>query len=154
MVGIARPIFVGTVVAGTLDLSAAFMSAWAVRARAPDAVLRGVAAGPFGDVMRDGGPLAAMAGLVVHYGIMAAMVAVFVIAARAAPALLRHPVTMGLAYGALTYLIMNWIVLPLRWPEVFPTGRPLDIVLAFLFHTLLVGVPIAVVTAHYRLRRG
>lgn len=154
MKGISEPIVAGTVIAGTLDLSAAFLSAWIVSGRTAGAVLRGIASGPFGDVMRDGGPLAAMAGLVVHYGIMAVIAAVFVVAARAAPALVRHPVPIGLAYGSLTYLVMYWIVLPARWPAAFPNTTPVDVALALAFQLLFVGLPIALVAARYRPARA
>src|SRR3546814_16846283 len=112
MKGISEPIVAGTVIAGTLDLSAAFLSAWITSGRTAGSVLRGIASGPFGDVMRDGGPLAAMAGLVVHYGIMAVIAAVFVVAARAAPALVRHPCPIGHAYGSLPTPLLYWHLSP------------------------------------------
>lgn len=150
MTRISQPILLATVVAGTLDLAGASLSGWIVKGRSPADVLRGVASGPFGDVMREGGPFAAVAGLAVHYGIMAVIAAVFVVAARAMPALVRHPVPIGLAYGAFTYLVMYWIVLPMRWPTVFPVTRPTDVIVALAFQLLLVGVPIALVAARYQ----
>ncbi len=147
---IAEPIAAGTVVAGTLDLSAAFLAAWIRSGQAAGDVLRGIAAGPFGDVMRDGGPLAAFAGLLVHYAIMAVIAAVFVIAARAAPALVRHPVPIGLAYGSLTYIVMYWIVLPARWPAFYPITTPSSVLLSLAFQLFFVGLPIALIAARYR----
>ncbi|PWG02166.1 hypothetical protein [Sphingosinicella humi] len=152
MKGIAEPIAVGTVVAGTLDLSAAILSAWILKGQSAGDVLRGIAAGPFGDVMRDGGPLAALAGLIIHYGIMAVIAAVFMIAARARPALVRHPVPIGLAYGALTYIVMYWIVLPARWPAIFPITTPSSVLLSLAFQLFFVGLPIALIAARYQMR--
>ena len=148
--GISEPIIAATVVAGTLDLSAAFLSAWIGYGRPAGTVLRGIAAGPFGDVMRDGGPLAAFAGLVVHYGIMAVIAAVFVVTARARPELIRHPVPIGLGYGSLTYIVMYWIVLPTRWPAAFPDTSPSSVALALAFQLFFVGLPIALIAARYR----
>ena len=150
MKGIAQPIAAGTVVSGTLDLSAAILSAWLLKGQSAGDVLRGIAAGPFGDVMRDGGPLAALAGLIIHYGIMAVIAAVFMVAARAKPALVRHPVPIGLAYGALTYIVMYWIVLPARWPAIFPITTPSSVLLSLAFQLFFVGLPIALIAARYQ----
>jgi hypothetical protein len=152
MAGILRPILIGTVVAGTLDLLAMFLLAWATRLRPPGDVLRRVATGPFGDIMREAGPFAALAGFVVHYAMIAGMMAAFVVVTRAVPSLLRHPVPVGLVYGTLIYFIMHWMVLPFRWPTEFPISRPLDIVLALILHTSLVGVPMALIAAYFRPR--
>jgi hypothetical protein len=149
MNGIKEPILTGTIVAGTLDISAAFLVEWSRGGRGPADVLRVVASGPLGDGAREAGLLGALAGLVIHYGLMAAMVTVFVLAARAAPALLRHPVVIGLAYGSLLYIVMYWAVLPMRWPAIHPVTRPYDALLALSFHMLLVGVPIALIAARH-----
>src|SRR3546814_13365832 len=99
MKGISEPIVAGTVIAGTLDLSAAFLSAWITSGRTAGSVLRGIASGPFGDVVRDGGPLAAMAGPVVHYGIIAGSAVVYVFPVRAATGPSPHPLPLRLPFG-------------------------------------------------------
>ena len=147
---VSEPIIAGTVVAGTLDLSAALFCSWLLRGRTADVVLRGIAAGPFGDVMSEGGPLGSFVGLFVHYGIMAVIASVFVLAARRFPALVRHPAPIGLGYGVLCYLFMYWIVLPLRWPTTFPVTRPSDLAVALSFQLFFVGLPIALIAARYQ----
>ena len=104
-----RPILWATLVAGTLDILAAFLFAGAV---AP--VLRTVASGPLGDGLADG-PGGPVLGLLVHFSIMAAMVAAYFLAATKLPLLGRMWVAMGLLYGVVLWIAMYWIVMPLRW---------------------------------------
>lgn len=150
-----RTIVLGTAVAGTLDLLSAFgFSAMpggdpsqVAERFDPAKVLRGVASGPFGDAMRDGGAGAAMLGLVTHFTLMATIVSVFVLAARRVPALVRRPVAAGLTYGLLVYLVMYWGVLVARYPGIAERiGTPWGIGNALFSHLLCVGLPIALVT--------
>src|SRR6185437_8071712 len=96
--GLLRPILLATFVAGTLDILSAFVFAH-LAATAPGSVLRFVASGPFGDGVREGGTGWALAGLAVHFAIMASMVTAYMIVAPRFPILLRRPVPAGIAYG-------------------------------------------------------
>lgn len=89
-------------------------------------MLKFVASGPFGDEARYGHGWAAV-GLLVHYGIMACMVAAYMTVAQRGPALLRHAVLAGLAYGLLLWLVMYWAVMPLRWPDAPLPHTPYEI---------------------------
>src|SRR3546814_5150258 len=82
---------------------------------------------------------------------MACMVAAYMIVAPRFPALLRHPIVAGLAYGVLLWIIMYWIVRPLRFPEI-PLPHTLYGIANQLFsHCILVGIPIAPIAArHFR----
>ena len=67
----------------------------------------------------------------------------FVAAASRMPALVRHPVVSGIAFGVVVFLVMRLVVLPL---SAFPypvSFKPLATVLDLLSHTFLFGVPIA-----------
>jgi hypothetical protein len=144
-----RPIVLATLVAGTLDILSAFLFA-GMAGTTPFAVLRFVASGPFGDAPTATAGWAA-AGLFVHFAIMACMVAAYMLVAPLIPALLRHPVAAGLAYGLLLWLIMYWIVRPLRFPELPLPHTLWGIANALFSHCLLVGLPIALIAArHYR----
>jgi hypothetical protein len=146
----------GTLIAGTLDILSAFVfsaipggdpSHFAEKFN-PAKVLRGVAAGPFGDGMATGGAGAALLGLLTHYGLMTVMVTVFVLAAKRIDVLTRHPIVSGVAYGLIIYLFMYWVVLVNRYPGVEARlGTPWGIGNALFSHLLLVGIPIALVTA-------
>jgi hypothetical protein len=136
-----KPIAFATLIAGTLDLLSAFVFA-GLAGMAPLGVLAFVASGPFGSAPT---PTAgwAIVGLLVHFAIMACMVAAYMIAAQRLPVLLRQPVIAGLLYGLLLWGIMYWIVRPLRWPEM-PLPHTLKGISEQLFsHCILVGLPIA-----------
>jgi hypothetical protein len=146
-----KPIIVATLVAGTLDILSAFVFA-GIAGMSPFGVLRFVASGPFGDAPTATAGWAAV-GLLVHFAIMACMAAAYIVMAPRMPALLRHPVAAGLAYGVLLWLIMYWIVRPLRFPELPLPHTAWGIGNALFSHCILVGLPIALIAArHYRAR--
>jgi hypothetical protein len=86
-------------------------------------------------------------GLAVHYALMAIMVAIFVIAARSRSALLDSPWLSGLIYGLVTYVVMNLIVVPLRFP-VWPPST-LSVTTQLFSHIVLVGWPSAFIARRY-----
>ena len=139
-----RTIAWATLVAGTLDILSAFV--WTgMEGGTPGQVLQSVASGPFGDEMREtwvGIPL----GLAVHFAIMLAMVAAYVLIAPRFPLLMRQWLVAGVLYGLLLWLIMYWVVLPLRW-GMSPPSEPGAIAQQLVSHCLLVGIPIAWITA-------
>lgn len=153
MNALAKPIALATLVAGTLDLSAASISTWISRGKTPDVVFRSVASGPFGDAAQNGGAAMAVAGVLVHYAIMAVIATVFVVAASRIARLREQPLRWGLLYGVGVYIVMELIVLPLRWPAAMPNLEADHVLRALAFMTLCVGVPIALIAARYLGRR-
>lgn len=142
---VARAIVIATTVAGTLDLLAAFGFAIAAGG-SPIGVLRGIG-GAVIDAETFASPLIpCLVGLALHYGIMTIMAAVYVSTASHFRWLNRIALLGGLAYGLALWLVMFWLVLPQRWPTLFPSGDPKDIAMTLGCHMLLVGVPIALVT--------
>jgi hypothetical protein len=112
-------------------------------------VLRFVASGPFGSAPSPTLGWAAV-GLAVHFAIMACMAAAYMLAASRIPALLRSPILAGLAYGVLLWLVMYWIVLPIRFGMALPHTL-WGIGNALFSHCILVGIPMALVAkAHFR----
>lgn len=140
-----RRILVATLVAGTLDIAAAAVLA-GIAGRTPDKMLRGVASGPFPDATHWGAGGAAL-GLAVHFVIMAAMAAVFVLAADRMPALKTRWLAAGIGYGVATWAVMNLVVLPMRWPAIFPHLDVQSVATALFCHIVLVGLPIARIAA-------
>src|SRR6478735_8987747 len=138
-----RPILWATLVAGMLDILFAFIVAGSV-----PPVLRTVASGPLGDAIADG-PVGAPLGLLVHFAIMAVMVAAWFLAAWRLPALGRHWIVAGPLYGVVLWIAMYWIVMPLRWASYTTPSEPAAIARQLLAHCLLVGLPIAWFAARY-----
>jgi hypothetical protein len=138
-----RTIALATLVAGTLDIIFAMMLSLIFERHIPD-MLRFVASGPF-PAATDMGTSGALLGLLTHFTLMAIMAAVFVAAARQKHELTEKPVKWGVIYGLITYVVMNLIVVPLRfgtWPP-----KPLSIATQLFAHIVLVGIPIALITA-------
>lgn len=137
-----RPIAIATAVSGTLDiLWAMILTLWF--GRDVGNMLRFVASGPFPGAT-DMGAAGAVLGLLVHFALMAIMATALFLIVRARPQLLETPVRTGLAYGVLTYFIMNWLVVPLRFGTPLPP-RAISILTQLFAHIALVGLPFAYV---------
>jgi uncharacterized membrane protein YagU involved in acid resistance len=138
-----RTIALATLVAGTLDILFAMILTLFFGREIPG-MLRSVASGPF-PAAADMGMNGAILGLLVHFALMAIMATIFVLIARQKPDLTAQPIKWGVIYGLITYVAMNLIVVPLRfgaWPP-----KPMSIATQLFAHIVLVGIPIALITA-------
>jgi hypothetical protein len=144
-----KPIIAATLVCGTLDILLAVLLTL-MRGKGPDAMLRFVASGPFPEAT-DWGTAGSLLGLAVHYCLMGIMVAVFVLSARSIPTLLDQPLLWGLVYGLITYVALNLVVVPLRFPAAWPP-KAMSIATQLFAHVVLVGWPLAYISRFY-LRR-
>jgi hypothetical protein len=147
-----RPTLFATLVAGTLDIVAAIGLTLYYGRRGVGDMLRYVASGLF-PAATGWGPGGAALGLATHFVLMLAMAALFVLAASRSPRLWRRPLLWGLLYGLATYVVMNLVVVPLRWPEAFPPSTR-GIVTQLFCHIVLVGLPIALIAARHFRRRS
>jgi hypothetical protein len=118
--------------------------------RGPVKVWQGVAGAWLGKAAGDGGLASAGLGLITHVGIATCMAGAYALAAPRLPILYRRPLLMGALYGLPLYGVMYRVVLPLRWPEVFPRWDGVRSVLDILAH---VGVGLAIAFVLSR-RRG
>lgn len=146
-----KPISIATAVCGTLDiLFAVLLTLW--RGREPAAMLRFVASGPFPQATEWGASGGAL-GLVVHFTLMAIMVAAFIVAARRYPTVLDRPFLSWFVFGLVTYVVMNLIVVPLRFPSAWPP-TPLGIGTQLFAHFILVALPTVLIARHFLLAGG
>lgn len=141
-----KPIAIATAVSGTLDILFA-MILTVFCGREVGNMLRYVGSGPFPQAT-DMGASGAILGLIVHFALMAIMAAVYVLAARRMPALVAKPIQWGVLYGLATYVVMNWLVVPMRFDTPLPPS-PLSIATQLFAHIVLVGIPIALITARH-----
>lgn len=141
-----KPIFLATALCGTLDIVFA-MILTLMRDREIPNMLRFVASGPFPHAT-DWGTSGAALGLAVHFTLMAIMVAWFIVAARNVPALTDKPWLAGLIYGLITYVVLNLIVVPLRFPAAWPP-KAMAIATQLFAHIVLVGLPTAYIARRY-----
>ena len=139
-----RAIALATLVSGTLDILFA-MVLTLLFGREIGNMLRYVASGPIPSAT-DMGPAGAALGLVVHFTLMAIMAAAFMAVVNHRPTLLDKPIVTGVIYGLITYAIMNWFVVPLRFDTPVPP-KPLSIATQLFAHIVLVGIPFALIAA-------
>jgi uncharacterized membrane protein YagU involved in acid resistance len=145
-----RTIGLATLVAGTLDIIFA-IALTLLYGRDPMAMLRYVGSGPYPPAA-DMGTAGAVIGLAVHFTLMAIMAGLYIWFARSRHYLSEMWVRAGIAYGIITYIVMNLIVVPLRFGAPVSV-RPVSIATQFFAHVLLVGIPIAFIAArHFRAR--
>jgi hypothetical protein len=138
-----KPIALATLISGTLDILFATILTL-IYGREPGNMLRYVGSGPFPSAT-EMGPAGAALGLLVHFALMAIMATLFVAVVRARPALLDRPVATGIGYGLITYVILDLVVVPLRFPAAFPP-KPMSIATQLLAHIVLVGIVFAFIT--------
>ncbi len=145
-----RTIALQTAVSGSLDIAFAMLLTLAFGRQIGD-MLRFVGSGPFPAATTMGTP-GALLGLIVHFALMAVMAAVFMAAVNHRPVLLDTPWRTGIAYGLVTYFVMNLIVVQLRFHPPFPP-KPLSIATQLFAHIVLVGIPFAMIAARTLNRR-
>jgi hypothetical protein len=141
-----KPIAVATAISGTLDILFAMILTVAF-GRQIGNMLRYVASGPF-PAATEMGAGGAILGLAVHFVLMAIMAAGLMLLVRWKPERLETPIRTGLAWGALTYFAMNWVVVPLRFGTPLPPST-LSVVTQLFAHIVLVGIPMAFVASRY-----
>ena len=139
-----RAITLATLVSGTLDILMAILLTIANGGAVPG-MLRFVASGPFPGAP-DWGTAGAFLGLIVHFALMAIMAAVFMLATQARPKLLDRPIIAGISYGIATYIVLDLIVVPLRFHRPLPPSA-LSIVTQLFAHVVLVGIVFALIAA-------
>jgi hypothetical protein len=145
-----KAIFWGGLIAGTLDITAACLSAWFRAGVTPARVFQSVAAGLLGSASYNGGTKTALLGLALHFLIATIWTIIFYVASRKLRFLIVRPEVWGLIYGVVVCAIMNFVVLPLsqfppsRTPPAL-TGRLIGLVIIMFF----IGLPIALIVRRF-----
>ena len=143
-----QPIFWGGLIAGTLDICAAFLTAWLRAGVSPIGLLQYVASGALGPAAFQGGTRTALIGLALHFLIATIWTVIFYLASRKWLFLIEKPIQFGLLYGIAVYLIMTFVVVPLSRVTPRPatiSGRTIGI-LTIMF---CVGLPIALIVRRF-----
>ena len=143
-----QPIFWGGLIAGTLDICAAFLTAWWRAGVSPVRVLLFVASGLLGPAAAQGGAKIAALGLALHFLIATIWTIVFYLASRKWLFLIERPVIFGLLYGVAVYLFMTFVVV--RLSRVTP--RPITFVgttIGVLTIMFCIGLPIALIVRRF-----
>jgi hypothetical protein len=145
-----KTIVIAGLTAGALDITYAFII-WGLRGVSPIRIGQSVAAGLLGrDAAVAGGTATGLFGLLLHFILGTIIAAIYYTAARNVRLLVDRAVPFGIAYGLVTYGVMNYVVMPLSAIGRTGGGGPLYITITgILVHMFLIGLPIALIT-----RRG
>lgn len=136
-------ILLGGLTVGAFDLLFA-MTWWAPLGAPPIRITQSIAAWVIGrDAAFAGGAATAAFGAALHFYLMTAVVAIYHVASRSRPWLLAHPLRNGALYGALCFVLIHVIAVPM-FSAAPPRRFLLDWNIACLLaHMVLVGVPTA-----------
>ena len=143
-----QPIFLGGLIAGTLDLTAACVYSWLRASVSPIRVFQFIASGVLGTESFTGGAKTAVLGVALHFLIATVATTVFYFASRKWLFLVERPIVAGLLYGIPVYLVMNFVVLPLS--QVTQRPQPMSSRLINLVILMFcIGLPIALIVRRY-----
>lgn len=146
----SKAIFWGGLIAGTIDITYAFIYYGLRSGTSPISILQSVASGLLGaDAFKGGFPAAAL-GAFCHYLIAFTAAAIYYAASRKLGVLVRAAFVCGIVYGALIYAFMNYVVVPLS-AAPFKANTPalLTFVTGLLIHMFGIGLSIALVVRRH-----
>jgi uncharacterized membrane protein YagU involved in acid resistance len=145
---VSRPfpaIAVGGLVVGVLDLAYAIV---VYSPRQPILIPQTIASGVLGMQSYDMGLSSAVLGVIFHFVIAFSAATMYYLASRKLTFMIHRAVLCGLIFGALVYLFMHVVVLPLsavshrHMPFLYQAAE-------FVEHWFCVGLPIALSIRHY-----
>ncbi len=131
-----RPILVGGAVAGTFDLTSAFITFGSDSPRM-------IAAGLIGLQAVRTGIFPWILGVLLHYFIAFSAATIYCLASRKLPFLRDHWLVCGMFYGIAIFLVMNLVVLPLCAFHYTGPYKLHGLLQGILVHMLLIGLPIS-----------
>ena len=139
-------------IAGTLDITENIVFN-AFRHITPGRSVQYIASGLTGAWAFHAGIASVALGVAIHFTIAMFWTVVYFAASRWMTVLVRRPIVCGLTYGAVVYLIMNFVVLPLtRVPHARAAVSLASRVSGALALLFCIGLTVAVLTARERRR--
>jgi hypothetical protein len=132
-----RAILLGGIVAGTIDIGAACL----ISGRDVIYILHAVAGGLLAKASFEGGMPTAVLGAFLQEAMSILIAAIYVAVSRFTPTFLHRWVLGGVLYGTLTFIVMNYVVVPLSaWaqaPQFSPRGFVLNLLAMILFGIII-----------------
>lgn len=135
----AKAILAGGLTVGILDILDAFIF-FGVRGVAPGRILQAIAAGLLGPSAFQGGSAVMALGILLHFCIAFGIVLTYWLLSRALRIPPRHTLLVGLVYGLMAWVVMNFVVIPLSAAGRGPMQWP-GVVNGLLIHAFGVGLP-------------
>ncbi len=132
-----RAIAAGGLIAGTLDITQAFLLfGWRVPL--------GISAALIGEAA-ERAPVVPVytLGLVLHFGIATTWTTAYYLASRKLTFMTEHPIVCGLLYGMVVECVMSYVVLPLSALHAVGPYELKNVLLGLGVHMITIGLPIA-----------
>jgi hypothetical protein len=135
------------IIAGALDATAGVVVYWIFKGLNPLQVLQYIASGIFGPSVINGSFLYVLIGLVLHFVIAFAFTYAYYLGFPFIKSYAKNTYVNGLIYGAIIWVFMNYLVLPVS--SIPHSPKNFVSVLELIWHCALVGLPIAVIVENY-----
>lgn len=135
---ILRPVLLGGLIAGTIDIGAASL----ITGKPIASILHVVAGGLLGKAAMSGGAGVAVLGMVLQWAMSLLIAAIYIVGLRGFPTLRRSWLACGLGYGVVVFGVMNYVVLPFSAYRHAPHFTALDAgenLLAMLLFGLIIA---------------
>lgn len=143
-------VFLAGLVAGTMDLVAAFTFYSFILSKIPPTkILRSIASGIFKEEAYTGGPEMVFYGLGLHYFIAFTFAWFYFIIYPNLPFLKKNAFLSGALYGLFVWCIMNLAVLPIVFPVLPDKRLDFPFLLSVLIIITCIGFPIAFIAKKF-----
>jgi len=149
---ILRPILIGGLIAGALDITYACLFFGFRNHVSPIRILQSVSRGALGQAAFQGGLKTATLGLGFHFLIALTAAAIYVVTSRTLRFMIKYAVVCGVLYGLCVYLFMYGIVMRVSaiHSTTLPWVYPWRVLIPnLLIHMFGIGLPIALVARKY-----
>jgi uncharacterized membrane protein YagU involved in acid resistance len=149
---ILRPILIGGLIAGALDITYACVFFGLRNHLSPIRILQSVSRGALGQSAFQGGLKTAALGLFFHFLIALTAATVYVLASRTLRFMVKHAIVCGILYGVCVYLFMYGIVMRVSaiHSTTLPWSYPWRVLIPnLLIHMFGIGLPIALAARKY-----
>jgi len=131
-----KKILLAGLIAGTIDIIAAFIDAWFSFHATPQKVLNGIAGGAIGEENAAGSFLMMIFGLLIHFFIVYSYTFFFYFIYPGLKKIIRSNIVLGILYGLFIWATMRFIILPTLSQVQF---APFKITKAFKPMLILIG---------------
>lgn len=140
-------------IAGTLDIIGACISAYLKNEVTPVQVLKYIAAGAADSKTFSNETVQVLCGLLIHFLIAISFTFLFFLLARMIPSIVRNPIPVGILYGIFVWAAMRFIILPnlSRHVQKPIEGKEAIINASIAAGILIVciGIPVALLAKRY-----
>ena len=137
-----KQILITTLIAGTLDITGAFISGYLVRGVSPDIILKSIASGVFGKAAFDGGFGMMAMGLLFHFIIAFACTFIFFILYPKINFLKKNIFLNAVLIALSAWMVTNLIIMPLS-KFGMPAFTTASVARAISILILCIGLPIS-----------